>query len=141
MKTVEMDLTVGGLHFEAKLPRAETQKDAVEARYLIAFERFVVEKLCKHASPSPDGFKYLRTRTRLKSNEFAELIGVTPETVSRWEHEKNDMPPLAWEVMVSIAEEKLQGRTETLDRLRERQKSRQNPPKLLKMPSVKELVA
>jgi DNA-binding transcriptional regulator YiaG len=131
-----LDVTIGGLHFQAKFQRAETKANAVEARRLRHFEKFVVEMLCQFAKPSPEGFQFLRTRSRIKAADFAELINVTPETVSRWENDKNEMPALAWELMVSIAEEKLQGKTDTLDRLRRRRLARETAPKLLKMPAA-----
>jgi DNA-binding transcriptional regulator YiaG len=131
MKTT-LDLKFGNLHLVGKFPKANT----VEAKYLLAFERWVVEMLCMHGKPSPEGLQFLRTRSRLKAADFAELIDVSPETVSRWENDKNEMPTSTWELMVSIAEEKLQGKTDTLDRLRQRREGRKGAHKLLTMPAA-----
>ena len=40
--------------------------------------------------------KALRRKMRLKQPDFAELVGVSPITISRWENGQNDPTDLAW---------------------------------------------
>jgi len=39
-------------------------------------------------------FRFLRQFLGHSSGDFAELLGVTPETLSRWENAKRDIPPV-----------------------------------------------
>lgn len=40
-------------------------------------------------------FRFIRKRARLQAAELAEILGVTPETVSRWENDAVPIPRLA----------------------------------------------
>jgi len=132
-KKGKLEVTIGGIRFVAEIP--ETEHDVVEARHLALFERWVVKMLCQFGEPSRDGLRFLRTRSRLKASELVDLIGVSDETISRWENGKNDMPVSTWELMVTIAEEHVQGRSDTIDSLRKRREQRQTHPKRLLMDS------
>jgi DNA-binding transcriptional regulator YiaG len=134
MATITLKRNIGNLHFEAELPRASTKKDAVEARYLLSFDQWITRKVCEFGEPSPDGLKFLRERDRLRATDFAELIGVVPETISRWENGKTEIPGSAWELVVTLAEQRIAGRTDTLDALRERHRKRRSAPRSLAMP-------
>src|SRR5512145_1664652 len=101
-KTIKLEKTVGGIRFVAKVPAASTKVASAEARHLIAFEREIARTLCARGKPTADGFKFLRERARIKSGELAELVGVKPETVSRWENEHNSVPGAAWELVVIL---------------------------------------
>ncbi|MGH7270039.1 MAG: hypothetical protein ACREJ3_06370, partial [Polyangiaceae bacterium] len=135
LEKVRLEKRIGGLHFVIELPRTATKTEAVEARHLAVMERFIMSKLCECGKPSKDGFKFLRTRSRIKAVDLARLIDVTPETISRWEREddKNEVPGSAWELVVTVAEEYLKGKTDTLDRLRQRHERREHPPARLSM--------
>lgn len=129
-KSIQLEKTIGGIRFEATVPVADTKVPSAEARHLIAFEREIARTLCARGKPTADGFKFLRERSRIKASEFAELVNVKPETISRWENEHNAVPGAAWELIVILASERLAGQTSTLDALRERQKSRTDSPEV-----------
>jgi DNA-binding transcriptional regulator YiaG len=126
-RRVKLEKRIGGLDFVIELPRSDTKAEAVQGRYLIAMDRFIMGKLCEYGKPSPDGFQFLRTRSQFKAADLARLIDVAPETISRWENGKNEVPGSAWELLVTLAEEYLHGRTNTRDRLRERHERREQP--------------
>ena len=59
-----------------------------------------------------------RKAARLKAAELAGLLGVTPETVSHWENGHNEPSRAVWTILDALAEDGMEGRTTTLDRLR-----------------------
>src|SRR5574340_707137 len=46
---------------------------------------------------TPDQIRSLRTRLQLGQAEFAQMLGVHPMTVSRWEREKGALSPTAYQ--------------------------------------------
>ncbi len=57
--------------------------------------------------------RFMRKQAGFKAKEFAKLIGVTPETVSRWENGTVSAPIHARFIVVELFE-----RSETADKLR-----------------------
>lgn len=54
--------------------------------------KMIIEKKSRlHSSE----FRFLRKRLGQSSGDFAALIGVTPETISRWENDKEPVSPVA----------------------------------------------
>jgi YgiT-type zinc finger domain-containing protein len=54
----------------------------------------------------------------LLATDLAALLGVTAETISRWENDKVAPEPAIWNVVAGLVEDRLEGRTRTQDRLR-----------------------
>jgi transcriptional regulator with XRE-family HTH domain len=54
----------------------------------------------------------------MRAADLAELLDVTPETVSRWETGKLDVAHAAWATLADVVIERTEGRTRMLDRLR-----------------------
>jgi DNA-binding XRE family transcriptional regulator len=48
----------------------------------------------------------------------AALLGVTAETISRWENDRVTPEPAIWNVVADLVDDGLDGRTRTQDRLR-----------------------
>ena len=136
MDEVKLSKKVGGFVFDVTLPRASAEGEAVEIRHLVAMEREIMAVLCAYGKPTPDGFQFLRSRMRFKANQLAELFGVAPETVSRWENDKSDIPLSTWELLVLLAEEHLKGKHETLTHLREKQAQRLDPTPVAHLPNM-----
>ena len=61
------------------------------AQALGKLERAIATKLAESGAHSPEAVKFMRKMAGLKSNALASLLGVKPETVSRWE---SGAPPL-----------------------------------------------
>ena len=66
----------------------------------------------------PAVFKWLRKIAGLKAAELGELLEVTPETVSHWENGHHSPERAVWTILDALAEDGMEGRTTTLDRLR-----------------------
>jgi len=111
-ETMTLVLTIGGTRFTVTMPRADTDANGVELRYLIAMERWLIERLCANDRPSGEAVKFLRQRSGLKEPNFAQRLGVTPEEVSAWETGTVDIPAAAWRAVTAIARERLRTRAE-----------------------------
>jgi len=132
-----LDVTIGGIRFVATLPTAKTDTSAVEMRHMRAWERWIVETICERGSPSAEGFRFLRQRSGLKAAEVAALLGVREETISRWENGKSEVSAATWDIAIAMANDRVHGRTDTIDRLRRRQKAWMTAPKRVEMPAVR----
>jgi putative zinc finger/helix-turn-helix YgiT family protein len=55
-------------------------------------EQRVAKALVDAGARTGPAFKFLRKAAGLKAAELADILGVTPETVSRWEREKVAIP-------------------------------------------------
>ncbi len=63
-------------------------------------------------------FKFLRKVAGLKATDVAELLGVTPVTVSHWENGHSEPDLADWATLALLVEDHFAGRKTTLDRLR-----------------------
>ncbi len=81
-------------------------------------EHAVTRELLVRQIRDPAVFKRFRKCAGLKSLELAELLAVTPETVSHWENGHSEPSRAVWTILDALAEDYLTGRTTTLDRLR-----------------------
>lgn len=82
-------------------------------------ERFdnVIADLLTEAPPTGDSFRFLRKVAGLKAKDVARMLGVTGDTVSRWENGKHAIDRAAFFVVAQIVREKREGRTDMLDLL------------------------
>jgi DNA-binding transcriptional regulator YiaG len=56
-------------------------------------------------APCPKSFRYMRHAIGLSGVECASLIGVQPETVSRWENGRRAMNRIAWNYVAAKVRE------------------------------------
>lgn len=75
--------------------------------------------LARHGPVSGDAFRYLRKSLGLRAVVVADLLGVTPETISRWENGQRPVDKAAWMTLGSVVLEQASRSPETLERLRE----------------------
>jgi putative zinc finger/helix-turn-helix YgiT family protein len=75
--------------------------------------------LARHGPVSGEAFRHLRKTLGLRAIVVADLLGVTPETISRWENGQRPVDKAAWLTLGSVVLEKASRRPETLERLRE----------------------
>lgn len=68
--------------------------------------------------PTGEKFRFLRKQAELPAKELAGLLGVTPETVSRWEGGKHEIPLAVWALLGVLVGEHRSKSTTTMDRLR-----------------------
>lgn len=78
----------------------------------------VAAELARKGPVTSAGFKFMRQAIELHAVELARRLGVTPGTVSRWENAAGPVDRAAWMTLGSIVLDTLEGKDETLERLR-----------------------
>src|SRR5919198_4747608 len=73
----------------------------------------------------PAVFRWLRKMIRLKAAELADLLGVTPETISHWENGHSEPDRAVWSTLGELVLEHDAGSTATMDRLRKLAEARE----------------
>lgn len=68
--------------------------------------------------PGPQSASFARRAVGMQAKDLAELLGVTPETISRWENARRPMDTPTWLALGSLVLDKLEGRSEVIDRAR-----------------------
>lgn len=112
---------IGAFTFRADLPALVCRKcgeSYVAGPDLQRFELAAARELAHLGVRSGEALKFMRKAAGLKAAELAELLGVSAETISRWE---TDKVPIDWAAFVavgSLVADKIEGRTDTLERLR-----------------------
>ena len=122
--------TIAGHRFTASLAAAECQhcgERYFESKPLMAFDRAVAAKLLEAGVTTPDALKFLRNMTGLQGKEFAELLGVRRETVSRWEQGKRPVDRATYALLRQIVLDGIRGGTATADYLRSLGKPKRLP--------------
>lgn len=118
--TVSESVEVEGHLFTAKVPALVC--DACDETYLDgpSLERLelqVAVALARAGVASGATMRFMRKALGLKATELAELLDVTPETVSRWETGKQSLEHRAMAVLGSLVIEREQKRTAMLETL------------------------
>ncbi len=121
-KTVAPDSVEVGKHvFTAKVPGLKCRQCGeiyFDGPSLERFELRVAVELARAGESSGDVMRFMRKTAGLRAMELAELLGVTPETVSRWETGKQPVEHRAMAVVGALVAERLEGKTSTLDNLK-----------------------
>ena len=81
------------------------------------FEQAIAGELATQGAHSPKAFKFMRKIAGFKSVELATLLGVEPETVSRWESGARPLDIKAAVVLGSLVLDALRGQSSTHERL------------------------
>lgn len=87
----------------------------------------VAAEVARRGPASAETFRFMRRVLGLKSGELGELLGVSAETMSRWEQGHRDLDRAAWATLGAIATEAFEGRTTTRDRLETLRKPGRQP--------------
>jgi DNA-binding transcriptional regulator YiaG len=114
-------ITVGRWNFSAELPAKKvpvTDKPVFAAADLRKLEQAAARWIVENGAKSPETLRYLRNLSGRKQNEVSALLGVKPETVSRWESGDNPFDLASWEAISSLALDRISGRSDTEDKLR-----------------------
>lgn len=111
----------GGCKFGAMVAGQKCEKCSTEYVGQFALERFeelVALNLVRTGQRSGKALKFLRKYLGITASDLAQMLGVEPETVSRWENEKNEADPTTMITIAALVEDKAAGRTSTRDKLR-----------------------
>lgn len=114
-------MEVAGHRFTRSVPAmrcARCGEETMKGADLETFEVEVAAELARHGELPADAFRFMRRVLGMKAAELGELLDVTPETVSRWENEKQAIERRAAALLSSMVLDKVEGRTSTLDRLK-----------------------
>lgn len=82
-------------------------------------ERFdlAIAELVSEAAPTGAFFRFLRRVAGLRARDVAGMLGVTGDTISRWENDKHAVDRASFFILGQIVREKRDGRTDMLDLL------------------------
>ncbi len=93
----------------------------------LAFERAFVADFAR-GEVGPQGFRFLRRAAGLQASRLAELLDITPGTVSRWENGRKPFERRAVALVAALALE-AQGPRAATNELLERLAARRKPPR------------
>jgi putative zinc finger/helix-turn-helix YgiT family protein len=118
---VEESRHLAGRTFTASVPAlkcSECSELYFPGPALEAFDVAIAGELARHGEVSAEAFAFMRRAIGMTARELAELLDVTPETVSRWEHGKRQLERGPFALLAEMVLDRLEGRTTTLDRLK-----------------------
>jgi putative zinc finger/helix-turn-helix YgiT family protein len=135
--TTETPERVGDVTFTVVVPATRCEKcgeSYVSYDAGVRAELMVAATLPELGIDSGAALRYMRKALGLKAVELARLLGVVPETVSRWETGANaPIPRPVLATLAAMASDKIEGRTRTLDHLRALHEPRAIAPEALRL--------
>jgi putative zinc finger/helix-turn-helix YgiT family protein len=129
--TAELELAIAGRTFQTTVAAIRCTgcgEQTIPGLALGAFELDVAGELARHGEVSAEAFKFMRKAIGMRAVEFAGLLDVTHETVSRWEHGHLPVERRAAALLSAMVLDRLEGCTTTLDRLKALLKPDPLPP-------------
>ncbi len=132
-RLVERMRAVGDHVFAAKLPAEVCTVCATQYFADVAVESFdlgIAAALLDAGATGAQALKFLRSVTGLQGKEFADLIGVRPETVSRWEQGRGAIDRATYTVLRQLVAERQQHRTNTADFLQSLKRPKRLPKRV-----------
>lgn len=119
-EAIECERAVGESAFSSLIPAqtcASCGHSYPEGPALLRFNRAVARALVTSGVVSPEAFRFLRKTAGLKAAELADYLGVTAETVSRWETGKQGISRSNMLALGSLVLDEMEGRDDTKRRL------------------------
>jgi putative zinc finger/helix-turn-helix YgiT family protein len=105
---VEWTRTVDGTRFVGTMPGYvcdSCKEEYVDAIVLEKFEEQIALEIARRGRISSEAFRFMRTTIGLSSKELAKILGVQPETVSRWEHRKREIDKSVFALLGGLVSE------------------------------------
>ncbi len=96
---------------------ADCGESTVSYETMKSFELAVAKHLAGLGHPMGSAFRYMRKALGMPAARLSELLGVTPETMSRWETGDRPVSVQAFALLGSLVSDACAKRTETHDRL------------------------
>lgn len=132
-RNVERSRHVAGHAFTAHLPArvCAACKVAFFADEPVgAFDMLVAAHLAEAGVTSAEALRFMRKSTGMLGKEFAALLDVRPETVSRWEQGKRRIDRATYAIIRQLIWDRLLGKSTTADYLRSLHRPRRLPKKI-----------
>lgn len=108
-KTLTKDHVHAGVEFRVVMPGFECPADGsweLSPETAKEFERKILLHIATHGPVTPSTMKLLHSATTLKGHELAALLGIAPETLSRWENGKEPINPTHWSLLAAMVRDK-----------------------------------
>jgi DNA-binding transcriptional regulator YiaG len=119
MNTTNITRKVAGRTFSVEVPAVEHAEHGhgVLAPDLQRAEVAIAATLALEGPVHAESFRFMRGALGIAAKDLAELLGVTPETVSRWENGAGEVNRSAWLTLGTIALERAGRPTMTQERM------------------------
>ncbi len=102
--TAKHEETIAGCKFTATLPGASCSacgEGKLRKTDRDAFDLAVAKSLVL-SEATPEKFIFVRKALGYKAKDLAELLGTTPESVSRWENGKHNIDRQSWALLALL---------------------------------------
>lgn len=119
-RRVPDEIEIAGYLFKAELLGnvcEDCEEYTLPSEEVARFEVAVALKLTELGEHSGEAFRFMRKAIELKAVELAQLLGTTPETISRWENNKVEVDGGAFVVLGDLVEDYRSGSTRTRQKL------------------------
>jgi putative zinc finger/helix-turn-helix YgiT family protein len=129
-KTIERTRHVAGHAFKASLPAlvcASCGETYFADEDVASFDLHVAATLARAGITDAEALKFMRRATGLNGKEFADLLAVRPETVSRWEQGRRPIDRSTYAIIHQLVFDRLRGTSATADWLRSLRKPKRLP--------------
>jgi putative zinc finger/helix-turn-helix YgiT family protein len=130
-RRVPRERRIGGRRFTAELPAGACTacgERFVDDAVVGEFDLRIAARLAEAGVSGGAALRFMRKVTGLQGKEFAELLAVRPETVSRWERGRRPIDRATYAILRQLILDRTDRRTTTNDYLR----SLCKPPRLPK---------
>ena len=130
---LEVTRDVAGFQFAAKVAGfacPHCGERFFDGQPLIRLDLTIALRLAEAGVLTPEALKFMRKATGLNGKEFAELLSVRPETVSRWESGKLPIDRATYAIVHQLVTDQLHQTSTTMDFLRSLAKPKHLPKKL-----------
>jgi DNA-binding transcriptional regulator YiaG len=118
-ETMTIARKVSGRRFSVEVP-AEREPDgelSVSLEHARAAELAIAAALATEGPLDGESFRYMRGALGIEARRLAELIGVSAETVSRWENDVSPVSRAAWLMLGTLVMERAGRGPGSLERL------------------------
>ncbi len=93
----------------------------IAAEEAMRFDLRVARELGSRGAATGETFRFVRKALGMQADDLAGLLGVSAETVARWEHGERPADRAALTVLGALVADKLDGRATTMRLLRAQQ--------------------
>jgi DNA-binding transcriptional regulator YiaG len=125
-------ICVGSICFDGELNSkvcSSCGEHIVDGAMVKKFELMVAQLLADNGQRTPEAFRFMRKVLGLRAVDLAPLIGVGPETISRYETGAREIDPIRFGVLATLVADSLAGRQDALMRFKAAQQPVKSMPR------------